>query len=205
VPVFIHGKVGLRRHTAQEKLAYVALDYTYENPATRQQGIPECNRVSHGRLFIEDIAKSPGNPYPIEPESVVFFTYPVSFLYAKKVALAGYLTEDSRKLLLNLYYGYFDTKQEGIAPVNIELTATREQQHIAEQDRLQAANLRLTQEASEKDATIAQLRAELEQIRTAPRTPPAARNRSSRPSSERKRTRSRNERVVDESPSKRRS
>jgi hypothetical protein len=199
-PIFTYGRKGFSDYSEQDKLGYIPLDNTYANLATRLQGIPEYNRVSHGRLFVEEIATSEFNTYPIVPESVVFFTYPVSFLYAKKCALAGYLTEDSRKRLLDLYYGYLDTKQERIAPRDPELTSTREQQFAAEQDRLQAENARLTQEAIDKDATIAQLQAEVTQLQTAPRTPPGPLTRSNK-----KRARSQQPHVADESPSKRRS
>lgn len=83
VPVFTYGKIGLQGHTSQKRLGYVPIDHIYENPATRAQGIPQCNRVSLGRLFTEEMAKPQNEPYPIPaaPEAARIIIVCLAVLY----------------------------------------------------------------------------------------------------------------------------
>jgi hypothetical protein len=110
VPMFTYRGRGLWNKTDNGKLGYIPL----VDP-TGPRMIAD-NEVAHGALEVERIHRT-GATDPILPLSVVFFTYPVLFLYKKNINLAGNKTEQSRRKLLDLFYGYIDTKQMGIPQV----------------------------------------------------------------------------------------
>jgi len=101
----------------------------------------------------------------LNPMSVVFFTYPASFLSKKTVSFKEYLDEKSRDLLLKLYYRFLSPEVSQLEIWNLDtkeaydcLQAQRRGFAVGERENLERENALLKSEVDTLRAEVARLR-----------------------------------------------
>jgi hypothetical protein len=95
VPIFSYGGRGLSEKTDKKAAEHMDVHDHRRTDNISQNSLPTLVTKNMQRWF-----------EPLVPRSAVYFTYPVSLNYRRKVGLVGELTEDSTMQLINYYYDH---------------------------------------------------------------------------------------------------
>jgi hypothetical protein len=95
VPIFSYGGRGLSEKSDKKKAEHMDIHDHRRADNITQNSLPTLVTKNMQRWF-----------EPLVPGSAVYFTYPVSLYYKRKVGLVGELTDDSTIQLINYYYDH---------------------------------------------------------------------------------------------------
>lgn len=148
VPLFTYDRNGLKFFSESKKASYVSIHDT-NDPATRNVEPSAANITGNGRLHVMHFMSG----QYVDPMSVVFFAYPVSFLLKKTISIRGCLDESSRDLLLKLFYRFLSPEvaqlERWVADLQesySKLESTRQGYTAVERDNMEKENKRLEAE-----------------------------------------------------------